>query len=397
MNNYLNTWWKMTLLIFAVLLVVVLPGFAFPTWYTIGGEEDEYVFSGEPPAALNIRTAAAWDAETGYPDGDWGAQHYKLKLEKMDADGNDMVRLGSWYTGSEGGTGGNSNTITVLNISHASTTNVDHGLVIGDIIVVSFVSTVSGGATVYQNTEAQNGSYKVVGVPSADRFQITLAISVDKADDIASAASTSFMYWYKSSCNGDQHDQNAPSQCKTGTRNNPLPLGFNPAASATKALETHGSGLSGALDLNASALAAANWNSYKGPKPIVYRLMGNWGAERFIFDNHNKKVYFKIVGKDLVFDVQHNNYAPFQNEDYPTGFSINHDAETTPLTTQLMETGVGKIYTNAIVKPDDKLYLRFMRTVADSSVEETKDDVGSVVNLSLGYITVPGEFKPVKK
>ena len=363
MNNYLNTWWKMTLLIFAVLLVVVLPGFAFPTWYTIGGEEDEYVFSGEPPAALNIRTTSAWTAETNHPDGDWGYQNYKLKLQKFDAAGTDLIKSGDWYTGSAGGAGGNSNTISV--------DSTGHGLVIGDIIVVSFVSTVSGGATVYQNTEAQNGSYKVVGVPSADRFQITLAISVDKADDIASAASTSFMYWYKSSCNGDQHDQNAPSQCKTGTRNNPLPLGFDPTL-------------------------GDYFNTYKGPQPIVYRLMGNYGNTS-IFTTHHKKVYFKIVGKDLVFDVQHNNYAPFQNEDYPTGFSINHDAETTPLTTQLMETGVGKIYTNAIVKPDDKLYLRFMRTVADSSVEETKDDVGSVVNLSLGYITVPGEFKPVKK
>ncbi|MAD24893.1 MAG: hypothetical protein CMO44_12060, partial [Verrucomicrobiales bacterium] len=148
-------------------------------------------------------------------------------------------------------------------------------------------------------------------------------------------------------------------------RNNPLPLGFDPTL----------------------------WdyfNTYKGPQPIVYRLMGNYGNTS-IFTTHHKKVYFKIVGKDLVFDVQHNNYAPFENEDLPTGFSINFDQTTTGLTTQLMQTGVGKIYSNAIVKPDDKLYLRFMRYTADTAASD------SVENLSLGYITVPGEFKPVKK
>jgi len=35
-----NTWWKITLLILGLLLVVILPGFAFPTWYTIGKPED---------------------------------------------------------------------------------------------------------------------------------------------------------------------------------------------------------------------------------------------------------------------------------------------------------------------------------------------------------------------
>jgi len=363
MNNYLNTWWKMTLLIFALLLVVALPGFAFPTWYTLGGEEDEYVFSGEPPAALNIRTTSAWAAQAGYPNGDWGYQRHKLKLEKFDADGNDLVKLGEWYTGSAGGAGGNSSTISV--------DSAGHGLLVGNIIVVSFVSTVVGGATDYQDTETQNGSYKVVGVPSSSTFQITLGITVNKPDSSTQPGSTSFIYWYKSGCNGDQHDQKAPSQCKTGTRNNPLPSGFDPT-------------------LQASASRTWSFNTYKGPQPIVYRLMGNWGALS-VFSTHHKKVYFKIVGKDLVFDVQHNNYSPFENEDLPTGFSINFDQTTTALSNELMQTGVGKIYSNAIVKPDDKLYLRFMRYSADSTA------TGSVVNLSLGYITVPGEFKPVKK
>ena len=35
-----NTWWKITLLILGLLLVVILIGFAFPTWYTIGKPED---------------------------------------------------------------------------------------------------------------------------------------------------------------------------------------------------------------------------------------------------------------------------------------------------------------------------------------------------------------------
>ena len=356
MNNYLNTWWKITLLILGLLLIVVLPGFAFPTWYTLG-EGDEYVFSGEPPAALNIRTTSAWTAETNHPDGDWGYQNYKLKLQKFDAAGTDLVKSGDWYTGSAGGAGGNSNTISV--------DSAGHGLSLGDIIVVSFVSTVIGGAMDYQDTETQNGSYKVVGVPSISTFQIVLGISVNKADSTTQPGSSSFIYWYKSSCNGDQHDQKAPSQCKTGTGNNPLPLGFDPTL-------------------------GDYFNTYKGPQPIVYTLHHNWGTTGN-FNTHNKKVYFKIVGKDLVFDVQHNNYAPFQNEDLPTGFSINYDQTTTPLTAQLMETGVGKIYSNAIVKPDDKLYLRFMRYIADSAA------AGSVENLSLGYITVPGEFKPVKK
>ena len=217
----------------------------------------------------------------------------------------------------------------------------------------------------YQDTETQNGSYKVVGVPSISTFQIVLGISVNKADSTTQPGSSSFIYWYKSSCNGDQHDQKAPSQCKTGTGNNPLPLGFNPTL-------------------------GDYFHTYKGPQPIVYTLHHNWGTTGN-FNTHNKKVYFKIVGKDLVFDVQHNNYAPFQNEDLPTGFSINFDQTTDPLTVQLMETGVGKIYSNAIVKPDDKLYLRFMRYTADTAASD------SVENLSLGYITVPGEFKPVKK
>tara|TARA_B100000482_G_scaffold4646_1_gene3947 strand:+ start:2952 stop:4049 length:1098 start_codon:yes stop_codon:yes gene_type:complete len=358
-----NTWWKITLLILGLLLIVVLPGFAFPTWYGIG-QDDEYIFSGEPPAALNIRASASWAAVNNYPDGDWGTQNYKLKLEKMDENGNDMVNTCSWYTGSAGGAGGNSNTISCVRDGH--------GLSVGDIVVVSFVSTAGAGASSYQDTESQNGSYKVTGVPTSNTFQIVLTISVSKADNTTNSGSSSFIYWYKSSCNGDQHDQKAPSQCKTGTRNNPLPLGFDPNAVST------------------SALATANWNSYKGPQPIVYRLMGNW-SQTSRFSTHNKKVYFKIVGKDLVFDVQHNNYAPYENEDLPTGFSINYNIENTSLTTQLMETGVGKIYSNAIVKPDDKLYLRFIRTTADSTSS------GSITNLSLGYITVPAEFKPVKK
>ena len=320
-----NTWWKITLLILGLLLIVVLPGFAFPTWYTLG-QDDKYVFSGDPPAGINIRTRGNWNAVTdGIPAGDWGNKNYKFRLEKLDADGNNIVKHATWYTTSDGAT---SSTITcVLD---------NHGLVVGDIIVVSFMSTAGSGAAVYQNTEAQNGSYKVSGVPNTSSFQITLKITVAKAMG-SNHGQSSFIYWYKSSCNGEQHDQNTPSQCKTGTPNNPLPLGFDPQAVST------------------SALATANWNSYKGPQPIVYKLQGPFGSTN-IHDSGNKKIYFKIVGKDLVFDVQHNNYAPFQNEDLPTGFSINHDETTQGLTTQLMEAGGGKIYSNAIVKPDDKLY-----------------------------------------
>ena len=363
-----NTWWKITLLILGLLLIVVLPGFAFPTWYTLG-QDDEYVFTGEPPAALNIRNQATWLPETNLPGGDWGNENYKFRLEKLDADGNNMVKHATWYTSSDGG---NSSTITC--------TATDHGLNTGDIIVLSFVSTTPGignvqfpnGVTDYQNTETQNGSYKVFSVTS-DTFQVTLKITVAKpqADN---HGQTSFIYWYKSSCNDEEHDQNTPSQCKTGTSNNPLPLGFDPGA------------------IDGSALAKANWNSYKGPQPIVYALQGPWGSTN-IHDSSNKKIYFKIVGKDLVFDVQHNNYFPYQNDDLPTGFSINFDETTSSLTTTLMEQGAGKIYSNAIVKPDDKLYLRFMECTSLAN----GDLSGCDKSKSLGYITVPKELKPVKK
>jgi hypothetical protein len=58
-----------------------------------------------------------------------------------------------------------------------------------------------------------------------------------------------------------------------------------------------------------------------------------------------------------------------------------------------MEQGAGKIYSNAIVKPDDKLYLRFMECTSLAN----GDLSGCDKSKSLGYITVPKELKPVKK
>ena len=365
-----NTWWKITLLILGLLLIAVLPGFAFPTWYSLG-QDDEYVFTGEPPAALNIRRLESniWAAETNLPAGDWGYEKYKFRLEKLDADGNNMVKEASWMSTTDGAT---SQTITL----HAN----DHGLNTGDIVVISFMSA-TGAGTSFENTEAQSGSYKVFSVDT-NSFQVTLKISVSKGitgDPFSNLnnASSSYIYWYKSSCNGEDHDQNTPSQCKTGTSKNPLPLGFDPQAVTT------------------SALATANYNGGvvgTSSQPIVYALQGPW-ENKSTHDSSNKKIYFKIVGKDLVFDVQHNNYFPYENEDLPTGFSINFDETTSSLTTTLMEQGAGKIYSNAIVKPDDKLYLRFMECTSLAN----GDLSGCDKSKSLGYITVPKELKPVKK
>lgn len=86
-----NTWWKITLLILGLLLVVILPGFAFPTWYTIGKEkssllekgvfaEGSYKYTGYSSGTGHLSTQGSWTENynmsgpttEGFQLGTWG-------------------------------------------------------------------------------------------------------------------------------------------------------------------------------------------------------------------------------------------------------------------------------------------------------------------------------------
>tara|TARA_Y100000746_G_scaffold173586_2_gene150945 strand:- start:8219 stop:9412 length:1194 start_codon:yes stop_codon:yes gene_type:complete len=308
MNNYFNTWWKMTLLIFAVLLVVILPGFAFPTWYTIGGEEDEYTFQSVPPAAIPIMAVGS-AASGGTPD--WGkiGDLFKfIKYEKTITDGvwRDMCHPAT-YRSETGSIGKNLrirtydkrdfNEYDSPDELQTSRHCKDGSLKVGDIVNISFISGNAGKdhethgpqsssvATEGHPTDNRDGLYTVLSLhPVGTQAEFTIEVNYPVLAPNAGAEDDSFWcYWYK--VDSDQMTcANTSGSRPSGCRHKKLTNATTPFATYQR------NGKWGTRGGNIDDLGGST-----GSFPYSYEFM---------------RIHFKIVGKDTVLDLGKAEYQP---------------------------------------------------------------------------------------